>query len=193
MASLAAPARPRPAGHHRRPSLARSARGSRGPRSPLTLRRAASTWPSSAPRSRSSCGGLADGLDAWPDGFETDVDGAGRVARPRPARRPAATARSASACSGRCASGWPSRTRGLSVRRELPPLSYRQVAELPAALQQAHGAGTPTTPPDGARAERSAGTSGASRVARRRGKRQRRGAARLGRAQRATPSHEPAS
>ena len=81
---------------------------------------------------------IADALDAWPDGFEADLEelaGAlGLASTPGRAPRPVRP----SAGPGGAARAGPAAPVGLSVRRKLPPLSYRQVAKLPPALQQAH-------------------------------------------------------
>jgi hypothetical protein len=81
---------------------------------------------------------LAEGLEAWPQGFETDVaDLAGSLGlngtpggRHGPFER--AVGRAVRFGLARPHAG------GLAVRRLLPPLSRRQLERLPVALQEAH-------------------------------------------------------
>jgi hypothetical protein len=83
---------------------------------------------------------LADGLDAWPDGFETDAGalaealglGTAPTGRHGPFERAVQRA-------VRFGLARPHHS-GIAVRRRLPPLSFRQVGRLPEALRDAHQA-----------------------------------------------------
>lgn len=83
---------------------------------------------------------LAEGLEAWPEGFETDAAGLAEslglgttpAGRYGPFER--AVQRAVRFGLARPHTG------GLAVRRRLPPLSYRQVGRLPAVLREAHDA-----------------------------------------------------
>ncbi len=81
---------------------------------------------------------VADGLEAWPDGFEVEVHdltgslGLGSTPAGRYGPFPRAVERAVRFGLAHSHSG------GLMVRRKLPPLSYRQVAKLPPVLQEAH-------------------------------------------------------
>ena len=81
---------------------------------------------------------MADGLDAWPQGFETEVGdlaGAlGLAGTPGGRNGPFGRALERAVRFGLAQP----HASGLAVRRKLPPLSHRQVAKLPAALQEAH-------------------------------------------------------
>lgn len=81
---------------------------------------------------------VADGLDAWPHGFQVtvhDLAGALGVAGTSGGRNgPFGRALDRAVRFGLAQP----RAGGLAVRRRLPPLSHRQVAKLPASLQQAH-------------------------------------------------------
>jgi hypothetical protein len=81
---------------------------------------------------------LADALDAWPDGFEADLDelasGLGLATTPGGRHGPFGRALGRAVRFG-LAQPHPV---GLLVRRRLPTLTYRQVAKLPPALQEAH-------------------------------------------------------
>ena len=81
---------------------------------------------------------VADGLDAWPHGFEAEVgDLAGSLGLAgTPAGRNGPFGRALERAV-RFGLAQP-HARGLAVRRKLPPLSHRQVAKLPPALQDAH-------------------------------------------------------
>jgi hypothetical protein len=81
---------------------------------------------------------IADGLDAWPDGYEADLDelagGLGVGHTPGGRHGPFGRAFERAVKFGLAQPHpW-----GLAVRRKLPPLNQRQVAKLPPALQQAH-------------------------------------------------------
>jgi hypothetical protein len=83
---------------------------------------------------------IADAFDAWPDGFEADLEelagGLGLASTPGGRHGPFGRALGRAVKLG-LAQPHPF---GLSVRRKLPPLTYRQVAKLPPAFQQAHRA-----------------------------------------------------
>ena len=77
---------------------------------------------------------IADAFDAWPDGFEADLEelagGLGLASTPGGRHGPFGRALGRAVKLG-LAQPHPF---GLSVRRKLPPLSYRQVAKLPARV-----------------------------------------------------------
>jgi hypothetical protein len=83
---------------------------------------------------------LADGLEAWPQGFETDAAGLaeslGLGTTPTGRHGPFERAVERAVRFGLARP----HTGGLAVRRRLPPLSFRQVDRLPAVLQEAHRA-----------------------------------------------------
>jgi hypothetical protein len=81
---------------------------------------------------------LADGLDAWPDGFEANLGelagSLGVAGAPAGRNGPFGRALDRAVRFGLAAP----HAYGLSVRRRLPPLSHRQIAKLPATLRAAH-------------------------------------------------------
>jgi hypothetical protein len=81
---------------------------------------------------------LADGLDAWPDGFEADTadlaEALGLATVPGGRHGPFARALTRAVRFGLATP----RAGGLAVRRMLPPLTQRQIARLPALLRDAH-------------------------------------------------------
>ena len=80
---------------------------------------------------------LADGLDAYPDGFELDVPDLARGLAS--SCRASAAPRSSTRCDRTVLFGMAqAHSHGLMVRRRIPPLSHRQVQQLPTDLQRAH-------------------------------------------------------
>jgi hypothetical protein len=80
---------------------------------------------------------LADGFDAFPDGFELDVEGtAVTLGLQRSGPRGQAFSRALERCVifglARC------HAHGLVVRRRVPPISHRHLARLPESLQATH-------------------------------------------------------
>lgn len=81
---------------------------------------------------------LADGLDAWPDGFEIGVHDLAGSLGVAGAGRHGPLARTIT----RCAQFGLLRIEGAGIeaRRELPTLTSRQVSRLPESLREAHAA-----------------------------------------------------
>jgi len=80
---------------------------------------------------------LADGLDAYPDGFELDVPDLARglgIKLHGQRRAAFVNALHRTVLFGMAQE----HSHGLMVRRRIPPLSHRQVQQLPPDLQQAH-------------------------------------------------------
>jgi hypothetical protein len=80
---------------------------------------------------------LADGLDAYPDGFELDVPNLARglgIKLQGQRRAAFANALERTVLFGMAQH----HTHGLLVRRRIPPLSHRQISQLPDDLRHAH-------------------------------------------------------
>ncbi len=80
---------------------------------------------------------IADGFDAFPDGFELDVEGTAvslglQMSGPRRNAFPKALERSVLFGLARA------HAHGLVVRRRVPPISQRHLARLPESLREAH-------------------------------------------------------
>jgi hypothetical protein len=81
---------------------------------------------------------MAERFDAHPDGFELDLhETAGALGLSATSGRHSPFARTLQRCV-QFGLAQP-HSRGLTVRRKLPPLSVRQLGRLPAGVQEAHG------------------------------------------------------